>query len=220
VIVGLGNAGTRVASFIHELGVPVVGIERDPSARGIIALRSLGIPVLVGDAPVAEVLARAHVAKAKAVIALTGDDVANLEAGLEARALNKEARLVLRLFDDDFAEHVYKSFANIASRSVSYLAAPAFAAALMGHEVLGTFSVRRRVLLITEVAVEDGSDLVGVPLRDLDAPGQSRVLALRRRNDASYAWRPADHSRRLTPGDSLIIAATRSGLGRLHGHAA
>ena len=217
VIVGLGNAGTRVASFLHELGVPVVGIERDPTARGIVAVSALGIPVLVGDAPVDEVLARAHVERARAVIALTGDDVANLEAGLEARVLNKDVRLVLRLFDDDFAKHVYQNFTDIASRSVSYLAASAFAAALMGHEVLGTLSVRRRVLLIAEVAVEEGSDLLGVPLRDLDVAGHTRVLALRRARDAAYAWRPADHSRRLALGDSLIIAATRAGLGRLHG---
>jgi Trk K+ transport system NAD-binding subunit len=217
VVVGLGNAGTRVATLFHELGVPVVGIERDPGARGIVAVRGLDIPVLVGDGPIDEMLRQAHVTRARAVVALTGDDVANLEAALEARAIQPDVRVVVRLFDDDFADHIYKEFGNTASRSVSYLAAPAFAAAMMGREVLGTLSVYRHVLLIAEITVTENSDLVGLPLRDVDRAGLTRVLALRRERDTAYAWRPADHGRRLDVGDSLIVAATRAGLGSVHG---
>ena len=217
VVVGLGNAGTRVATLLHALGVPVVGIERDPAAFGIAAVRGLDLPVLVGDGPLDEVLGRARVASARAVIALTGDDVANLEAALEARAIQPDVRIVVRLFDDDFAEHVYKEFGNTASRSVTYLAAPTFAAAMMGREVLGTLSVYRKVLMIAEITVEAGSALEGLPLQEVDAVELTRVLGLRRTTDAQYVWRPADDSRRLAVGDRMIVAATRAGLGWLHG---
>src|SRR5262249_55486268 len=33
VVFGLGNVGTRVATLIHQLGIPVVCIERDVNAR-------------------------------------------------------------------------------------------------------------------------------------------------------------------------------------------
>jgi Trk K+ transport system NAD-binding subunit len=125
--------------------------------------------------------------------------------------------VVVRLFDDDFAKHVYQEFANTASRSVSYLAAPAFAAAMMGREVLGTLSVLRKVLLIAEVDVEDGSELAGLAQRELDRPGLTRVLAIRRSGSTSFDWLGADRGRVLVPGDRLIMAATRAGFGGLIG---
>jgi Trk K+ transport system NAD-binding subunit len=150
-------------------------------------------------------------------VAVTGDDVTNLEAALEARAINPGVRVVVRLFDDDFAAHVYKEFGNTASRSVSYLAAPAFAAAMMGREVLGTLSVYRKVLLIAEVPVEAGSELAGQEQRDLDKPGLTRVLAVRRTGSGAFDWSGADRGRVLVPGDRLIVAATRAGFAGVAG---
>ncbi|MFK0191043.1 NAD-binding protein [Kitasatospora sp. NPDC090308] len=216
IVVGLGNVGTRVATLVHGTGLPVVCLERDPQARGIAAARALGIPVLIGEGPLEAQLKQARVKHARAVVAVTSDDAANLEAALEARAVRPEVRIVVRLFDDDFAHHVYATLGNVASRSVSYLAAPAFAAALMGREVLGTLSVFRHVLLIAELAVEEGSALDGRNTGDLEGPGGVRVLAVRlHRRPHDYQWNFADRSRRLAPGDRVVIAATRAGLARV-----
>jgi voltage-gated potassium channel Kch len=218
VVVGLGNVGTRVATLLHRLDVPVVCIERDPGARGISVARSLDIPVLVGEGPFDDQLRLARVQASRAVLAVTGDDATNLEAALEARAIHPDVRVVLRLFDDDFAAHVYRTFTNAASRSVSYLAAPEFAAALMGREVLGTLSVYRHVVLIAEFIAEEGAELVGKTLRDIEAAGEVRVVAVCSVGTAKYRWSP-DLGRRLSAGDSYVIAATRSGLGRHTGWA-
>lgn len=217
VVVGLGNLGTRVATLMREFGVPVACVERDPQARGIAAVRALGIPVLVGEGPLEDQLRRARVQHSRAVVAVTNDDAVNLEAALEARALRDSVRIVVRLFDDDFAQHVYATLGNVASRSVSYLAAPAFAAALMGREVLGTLSVYRHVLLIAELTAEEGGALAGMSRNDIEALGGLRVLAVRlARQPDSYQWGYADRSRGLAPGDRVVLAATRSGLGRLN----
>lgn len=213
VVIGLGNVGTRVATLMHQLGIPVVCIERDVSVRGILAVRALDIPVLTGEAPLEHLLRQARVHRARAVIALTSDDAANLEACLEARAIAPGVRIVLRLFDDDFAAHLYQSFDNAASRSVSYLAAPAFAAALMGREVQGTLSVHRHVVLIAEFVAEEGSDLVGRTLRDIEEPGEIRVIAVRSPAARDYLWRP-DHGRHIGAGDKYVLVTTRAGLGR------
>jgi Trk K+ transport system NAD-binding subunit len=213
VVIGLGNVGTRIATLLHESKVPVVCVERDPTTRGIAVARSLDIPVLVGEGPLDNQLNQARVQSSRAVLAVTGDDATNLEAVLEARAISPDVRVVLRLFDDDFAAHVYRTFTNASSRSVSYLAAPAFAAALMGREVLGTLSVYRHVVLIAQFAAEEGSPLVGKTLREAEAPGEVRIIAVHPRGTDDYIWRP-DHGRRLNPGDSYVIVATRTGLGR------
>ncbi|BAJ31938.1 MULTISPECIES: NAD(P)-binding protein [Kitasatospora] len=216
IVVGLGNVGTRVAALVRATGLPVVCLERDPQARGIAAARSLGIPVLIGEGPLEAQLRQARVKHARAVVAVTSDDAANLEAALEARAVRPEVRIVVRLFDDDFAHHVYATLGNVASRSVSYLAAPAFAAALMGREVLGTLSVFRHVLLVAELAVEEGTVPDGQNVGDLERPGGVRILAVRlQRRGHDYQWNFADRSRRLAPGDRIVIAATRAGLARV-----
>ncbi|MEV6973135.1 NAD-binding protein [Kitasatospora sp. NPDC093806] len=217
VVVGLGNVGTRVVAQLHGLGVPVVGLERDPQARGISAVRALGVPVVVDDGPLAEQLRRARLKHSRAVVAVSGDDATNLEAALEARAVRPDVRVVLRLFDDNFAGHVYATLDNVASRSTSYLSAPAFAAALMGREVLGTLSVFRHVLLIAELRADLGTGLIGLNRHDLEDQGGVRVLAVRlARNPQIYQWRYADRTRALEPGDRIVVAATRSGLARLN----
>ncbi|HZP51580.1 NAD-binding protein [Actinocrinis sp.] len=213
VVFGLGNVGVRVATLIHQIGIPVVCIERDPTARGIAAVRGMELPVLTGEAPLEDQLRKARVHRCRAVLALTGDDAANLEAALEARALAPDVRVVLRLFDDDFATQVYRTFTNAASRSVSYLAAPAFAAALMGREVLGTLSVYRHVVLVAEFVADEESGLVGRTLHNIEVPGEVRVIAVRTRHARDYQWRP-DHARRLEAGDTYVLLATRAGLGR------
>ncbi|MFH8380588.1 NAD-binding protein [Kitasatospora sp. NPDC018058] len=216
IVVGLGNVGTRVATQLHEMGVPVVCMERDPQARGIAAVRALGIPVVLGDGPFEEQLRRARLKHSRAVVAVSGDDATNLEAALEARHGNPEVRVVVRLFDDNFAGHFYKTLDNAASRSVSYLAAPAFAAALMGSEVRGTLSVFRHALLIAELTVEDSSGLIGLNRHDLEDPGGVRVIAARFARSDHLQWNFPDRTRRLTPGDLIVVAATRSGLARLN----
>ncbi|KJK60087.1 NAD-binding protein [Saccharothrix sp. ST-888] len=217
IVVGLGNVGTRVATLVREAGVPVVCIERDPQARGIAAARALGIPVVVGDGPLESQLRRARARSSRAVVAVTDDDATNLEAALEARAVRSEVRIVVRLFGDDFAHHVYATLGNVVSRSVSYLSAPAFAASLMGRDVLGTLSVYRHVLLIAELTAEDGTGLVGRNLHDIEEPGGVRVIAVRlARRPEDYQWNYADRVRQLAPGDRIVVAATRAGLARIN----
>ncbi|MCX5209840.1 NAD-binding protein [Kitasatospora sp. NBC_00240] len=116
VVVGLGNVGTRVAALVHELGVPVVCVERDPQARGVAAVRTLGIPVVVGDATLETQLRQARIHRARAVVAVTNDDAANLEAALEARAVRPGLRVVLRLFDDSVSK--YRTAGVVASVAV------------------------------------------------------------------------------------------------------
>jgi Trk K+ transport system NAD-binding subunit len=214
VVLGLGNLGTRVIQQLRDLGVPVVAIDKTESARGTRLVRELGIPLVIGDASQPETLNAASAGTADALLCLSTDDVVNLEAALQARAVNPDLRVVLRLFDGDFADRVQRSFGIASSKSVSFLAAPAFAAAMLEREVIGTISVKRRVLLVAEVPVEPGSPLDGRTVATAQRTGEVRIIALARAESRQPAWSPPDDYR-LVPGDRLITVASRTGLSRM-----
>lgn len=213
IVVGLGNVGTRVVGELHDLGYDVTCIDRDPEARGVALARRLSLPIVIGEAYLEEKLQAAGLETAAALVSVTSNDMVNLETALQARAMREDLRLVLRLGDDDLAQRVQKTLGNVISRSVSYMAAPAFAAALLEHLVLRTIAVGRHVLLIADVRVEAGSDIAGRALAELEGDRQARVLALQVRGAQRFHWSP-HHGHLLAAGDRVIVLATRAGLTR------
>ncbi len=211
VVIGLGYVGTRVAAQLHELGYEVVAIDRSDTARGAQLVRDLGIPLIVGDASREEVLRHAWVRNCSAVLALSSSDVVNLEVALHVRNIQPKARVVLRLFDADFARRVEQAFDIPISRSVSSLAAPAFAAALLEREVIGTIAVGRRVLLIAEIPVASRSALDGRRVADAAKAGRVRVIAITPEGATEPTWTPRAGAR-VAAGDRLLVIATRTGL--------
>ncbi|MFD8972920.1 NAD-binding protein [Streptomyces sp. NPDC059593] len=238
VLLGLGKIGTRVLARLRELDIPVVCVEEDPEARGIPLARGLGIPVILGDVTEDGVLEAAKVHRAHALLALTSSDTTNLEATLYARTVKPDLRVALRLYDDDFATAVYRTLraahpeALTRSRSVTHLAAPAFAGAMMGRQILGAIPVERRVLVFAALPVAGLPQLEGRTVTEAFRPGGWRVLALdtaapgTRRPDLAAARHAGEQPQLLwdlhpgyvlRPEDRVVIAATRLGLAELLG---
>lgn len=235
VLLGVGKIGTRVLARLRELHIPVVCVEADPEARGLALARRLRVPVVLGDVTQEGVLEAAKIRRAHALLALTSADTTNLEAVLYARSVQPDLRVVLRLYDDDFATAVYRTLraahpgALTRSRSVSHLAAPAFAGAMMGRQILGAIPVERRVLLFAAVDVGGHPQLEGRTVGEAFRAGSWRVLALdtasrgQRRAASAAASRgpslvwdmPATHV--LKSEDRVVLAATRRGLAELLG---
>ena len=212
VVVGLGDVGTRVTRGLYDRGVEVVTIERNPDARGVQVARELSIPVIIGDASRTETLSAASVATCRALVIVSTDDVVNLETALLGRAERADLRVVLRLFDGEFAARVNRAFNFNISRSVSYLAVPAFAAAMLGRQVLATIPVRRRVLLLAELPVSAGSAVEHKTVATLNRAHEARLLAIRTADQV--LWRPSE-GRPIRTTDRLIVVATRAGLSHL-----
>ncbi len=214
IVAGLGNVGTRIAGQLHDLGIGVVCVDKNPDAAGAAMARRLGIRLVTGETHREETLRAAGIETCQALVSVTDRDIVNLETALHARSLGRDLRIVVRLNDDDLAERVQKTVGNTISRSVSYLAAPAFAAALLEHQVLRTIAVGRHVLLIADVAVGSGAELVGQLVSELQS-GDVRVIALRR-DGAEGARRPAGWTggRRRTTGSGRGTGCTSWPAGR------
>jgi len=230
VLLGLGKIGTRVLTRLRELSIPVVCVEADPEARGLAVARRLRVPVILGDVTQEGVLESAKIHRAHALLAVTSSDTTNLEAVLYARSVRPDLRVVLRLYDDDFATAVYRTLraahpgALTRSRSVSHLAAPAFAGAMMGRQILGAIPVERRVLLFAAMTVGGHPQLEGKTMAEAFRAGSWRVLALDTANQnasedvrrSGLVWDLPD-TYVLRGSDRVVLAATRRGLAELLG---
>ncbi|MFJ4829343.1 NAD-binding protein [Streptomyces sp. NPDC088747] len=221
VLLGVGKIGTRVLARLRELHIPVVCVEADPEARGLALARRLRVPVVLGDVTQEGVLEAAKIHRAHALLALTSADTTNLEAALYARTVRPDLRVVLRLYDDDFATAVYRTLraahpgALTRSRSVSHLAAPAFAGAMMGRQILGAIPVERRVLLFAAVTVGGHAQLEGRTVGEAFRAGAWRVLALDTGPGSSSASSSASGPRSVSAQRSA--AAPRSAADRASG---
>lgn len=73
IVCGLGHVGSTAVATLRSHGHRVVAIERDSACPTIQGARSLGVPVVVGDARTAGTLKRAGIARASSLIWSIGD---------------------------------------------------------------------------------------------------------------------------------------------------
>ena len=205
VVLGLGRIGQRVIEELVALRIPCVAIERNESAPGVQQAHRLRVPVVLFDVANADTLDGLSLDRARCVMVLTDDDAANLAAALNIRAVHSDLRVVLRLFDHDLAQRVEAAFSIHVSRSVSSLAAPAFAAALSDRRALATIPVGAQAVTVAELAVPIGRTVAEL---EQAAHGEARVIALGRR------WSPRAGDR-VGSGEAVVAIGSPTGLAAL-----
>jgi Trk K+ transport system NAD-binding subunit len=160
VVCGLGNIGFRVVETLVGLGRRVVVIEETRDSRFVATVRRLGVPVLIGDATVTQVLEQARVGRAHALIAATSHDLINLEVSLLGRELNSQLRVILHLQDPNMAEGLQEAANVLVALSIPSLSAPAFVVALFGDRVQSVFLVGNRLLAALDLVVPTADALL------------------------------------------------------------
>lgn len=138
IVCGLGGVGFQIAQQLKLGGYDVVAIERDPNGRFVNSARALKIPVIMGDASLPDTLNEARITTASALLAVTSHDTDNLEIALAAKSLAHQLPIVVRNQDPDFSRQVQQVFEFEQVMSPTELAAPSFAAAALGGQVLGS----------------------------------------------------------------------------------
>jgi Trk K+ transport system NAD-binding subunit len=214
VVCGLGNIGFRCVEELVRMGKPVVAVDRVTDNPFAATVRRMGVPVIVGDATVSEVLRQARADSARAVIAATSSELANLEIALLVRQENPTQRVVVRLTDPDFAQAVREAARIRFAMSVPALAAPAFAAALYGDRVQTLVSVGGRTLAVVELAVQPNDPCLHETSL-VAAMVDYRLLPVAVSGQEPFAVRGIPHGYRLKDGDRLTVVIGLSDLERL-----
>jgi len=205
VVLGLGRIGQRVIEDLVARQIPCIAVERNEAVQGVHVARRLRVPVLLADVAVPGLLDGLYLERARCLMAVTDDDGANLVAALNARAVRPDLRVVLRLFDHDLAQRVETAFSIHVSRSVSSLAAPAFAAALSDRRALATIPVGAKAVTVAELSVPTGLTVAEL---ERAAEGEARVIALGRR------WSPTA-DQRVGDGELVVAVGSPGGLAGL-----
>jgi Trk K+ transport system NAD-binding subunit len=232
VVVGLGDLGTRIVRSLDRRGVPVVAVDVDESARGIAVARARDVPVVVGDARRAATLRAAYVDTAQAIVVVTSGGATTIGIGFAARSIPRARdarplRTVLRVYDKDLSRRIRREIPDSVGLSSSFLAAPSFAAAMIGQEVRATVPYLDRVLVLAEVLIMEGSPMARMRPDDVDLDGSGepgndnvkcRLLAIRTvalpSGGGGVTIEPSE-GRYLNAGDTVVVIATTAGLSRV-----
>ncbi len=213
IVCGLGRDGYRVVEQLLKFREDVVGIERNEQGQFLDVIRNLRVPVIISDARRPGALSKAGVERATAVVICTEDDLVNLTIALEARELNPNIRVVMRMFDAELAQKMEKVFGIHAAFSTSALAAPVLAAAATRTDVTLSFYVDDTLLNVSEVLVQAGSPLVGCEIAALEREFDISVILYKGQRCADLH---PDPQICLQAGDKIVVFASLDALNSLH----
>jgi Trk K+ transport system NAD-binding subunit len=203
VVVGLGKVGYQIIKGLIALKETVVGVDMADGSRLREDVFSLGIPIIQGNARNAPTLEQAGVRVARAVIVATSDDLTNLDAGLTARDLNPEARIVLRLFDESLAVKVAGAF-TLPAISTAHVAAPAFIAAATGRKVYQEFRLGGKPLNLVDLTINAAGTLKG---QTVGAVQKDYAVNIVMYHGSEGADINPTHATVLETGDSVLVIA-------------
>lgn len=211
IVCGLGRVGKNLVSYLVSLGAKVVCI--DSAAQGD-STRPDGVAVISGDCRDETVLRRAGVMSASALVAVTSNEQANLQAALAARVVRDDLRLVVRLQNEVLMERLGSAIPNLQALSTSRLSAPMIAAeALKGGGArwnrLGGFNTSQDEHYPWEVVqaiVSKGSQLVGLTPWQVAARLGVVVAGIGQDPAPLRLLEPGEVNQTIHPGDSLLLA--------------
>jgi Trk K+ transport system NAD-binding subunit len=212
IVAGLGRLGFRTTGQLSDLGEEVVVIEINPKGEFIQRIMDRKVPVIMGNAAQVDVLEKAGVRQASAIVTCTENDLTNLEIALNARELQAEIRVVLRMFDYDMAQKVARGFDLSTAFSTSALAAPAFAAAATHSDISHALRVGDQLLNVSEITIARHSKLVGQQICELEHELDFSVIVHNRQGQIDHHPEPDTV---LQAGDQICVFASLEVLSHL-----
>ncbi len=154
IVAGLGQVGFRVCLELRALGIPVVAVEQDPQAPNVALARGLKVPVVIGRGGDRYVLERLSLGRARALAAVTSDELVNVAISVAALAVQPGLPTVLRAGSNDVTRETAALFPIGVAQDLDRIAAAAIAATAIGHELAHAFAHRGETWIETSTGLE------------------------------------------------------------------
>jgi voltage-gated potassium channel len=217
ILCGYGRVGEVIASALKQLGADFVVIDQNEESAD--KARQAGYLVIQDDATRDEVLKRARIDIARALIAAFGDAADNTYATLAARQLKATLPIIARASDEQAKKRLQAAGANhaiapeiIGAERMAMLATRPTAVEFVETILLG----RGQKLLIEGIDVSESSPLLGSTIKQVEEryPG-IRILALRK-EDGDLIPNPSPETT-VPRGSSLTAFGTSEQLRAIEG---
>ena len=215
MICGYGRLGRVVVEELMQAGKPQVIIEQDLAKDSELA--RLGVPYLIGSALSDDVIERAGVTRASAIVVATGSDPDNVFITLSARECNPDIRIHAR-GETETALRRLKLAGADAMMSTYQMGGMRLASSVLRPTVVDFLEISRprfhAEVDLEEIRVEARSSLVGQSVGELEKQTpRMRIVALKRGED-DIELVPAFDST-IGAGDHLVVIGERDRLAEL-----
>jgi Trk K+ transport system NAD-binding subunit len=201
VIVGLTRLSRRVARLLADPDCEVVFVLNE-SERVPDGLPQGASRVVYRGGDMDGALREAGLVGAECLLALSDDDLENLNAAVAARSVASDVPVVLRAFDPSLADQL-RGLNIRRAYSMSGLAAPAFVAAALSDEVVETLRLGDGEVTILRLTARPGSPILGRTAAEVKRETGCAVIG---RSGDGVDWRPASLDERLDDeGEQLLV---------------
>ena len=213
IICGMGGVGIQIAQQLRAQGYPVVVIERDDSSRFLSMARSQKIPVILADATLSLTLETANIDRASSLLAVTNDDMTNLEIALTAKELVPALSIIVRSNNPKLANRTAQVFDFTAVLNPFDIAAPVFAAAALGGQVLGSGVTGDILWIALSLLITPAHAFCYQTVQDIAIEADLVPLYLQRGRTNFHSWDLLNAT--LEPEDVLHLTIPAKSIGRL-----
>jgi voltage-gated potassium channel len=214
IVCGYGRFGRAVAGELARNGAEMVVIDADPAREE--DLRRLGVPYLIGSAVADDVLERAGIRKARAIVVATPSDPDNVFITLSAREKNPAIRIHARGETEAGLRRLELAGAH-QTLSAYHSGGVRMAASILRPSVVDFLELStpgRAEMALEEMRLAERCALAGRTIADVEAEWpRLRVVALERDGEAIRIV--PEPSAALAAGDLLIVIGEREALVRL-----
>lgn len=213
IVCGLGGIGFAIVRQLHSQGHEVVVIESDPNNRFLHSTRSLGVPVIIEEASLAATLKTVNIERADSLIAVTSNDMTNLEIALTAKAVTPYLTTVVRSYDPQLARSIQEVFEFDNVLSPIELSTDSFAAAALGGRILGNGMTGDLLWVALGTIITLGHPFCGQQIQQAAIEADFVPLYLERNGKTVHGWNLL--ATYLRPQDVLYLSIPASRLEQL-----
>lgn len=213
IVCGLGDVGVKIVHQLLNQGHDVVVIETDANNRFLSTVRSQRVPVILGDASLPQTLKTANVSQSSALLAVTQNDMSNLEIALTAKEIAPRLSIVVRSNQSEQAERVRQVFDFTAVLNPFDIAAPSFAAAALGGRVFGNGVTGKILWIALSLLVTPAHPFCGRSVQSIAIEADLVPLYLTTEIQTLHGWELL--SAILSSGDVLHLTIPAKNIERL-----
>lgn len=217
IICGLEHLGLRVAESLIALQEEVRVITLSADELHLHEIKDSLSLYVQGDARRALTLEASGISEANVFMALTTNDITNLEIIAQAKRLNPSIVAIIRLTNDDVGEEIKKGFGVCHALSVAQLAALPFVLACFHENVVHVFFHHQTIGFVGSLTVSDKSSLGEKTVGEAESDYDIKIKLLYR-PDVGLMAPQSDETIRCHD-TALFVAADKEALDKLSAHA-